>query len=262
MPISAFRRRTHSQETNYGSVALQNRAAHVTGCVSYANWDRMGKKELEAVLEGQTARKRLGSLANRRRMMYAWTPDITTTPFSEWLEVGSTMSTGGWLFPGDLWVSPDGAAHILWYEGPIYRRLRDKISPDIPLTHAIKYAVVRKGKVVRRATLMQGGEGLGSEIPNITHPRFHVTPDDRLFAVYYVSGTNAENQRVSENRILEILPDASLGKPVTLPLIHPLRVIFTATPRGGSPPSTTLDLLGCRAAGPPGTICYARVRLW
>jgi len=247
---------------NYGSVVLTNRAVHVTGCVSYANWDRMGQKELETILDGQTARQRLGSLANRRRMMYAWTPDITTTPFCEWIEVGSTMSTGGWLFPGDLWVDPDGAAHILWYEGPIDRRLRDQRFPDIKLTHAIKYAVVREGNIVHRATLMEGGEGLGGEIPGSIQPRFQVTPDHRLFAVYYVTGTNAAGDRVSENRILELRGDGSAADPVVLPLAHPLRMMFTATPRGGSPPSTTLDLLGIRADGPPATLCYARARLW
>lgn len=246
---------------NYGSVVLQDRAVHVTGCVSYANWDRMGERELEALLEGQSARQRLGPLANRRRMMYAWTPDVTGAPFSEWIEVGSTMSNGGWLFPGDLWVGPDGATHILWYEAPIDRRLRDEHFPDIPRTTAIKYALVREGEVQRRLTLMEGGEGLGDEIPGRT-ARFHVTPDDRLFVVYYVSGTNPQGSSVSENRIMELLPDGSAAEPVPVPLEHPFQVFFTATPRGGSPPSTTLDLFGVRAAGPPHTICYARVQLW
>jgi hypothetical protein len=67
---------------NYGSVVLRDHAVYVTGCVSYANWDRAGEKELEKILEGQSARNRLGPLANRRRMMFTWTPDITTTPFT------------------------------------------------------------------------------------------------------------------------------------------------------------------------------------
>jgi hypothetical protein len=36
---------------------------------------------------------------------------------------------------------------------------------------------------------------------------------------------------------------------------------FTATIRGGSPPSQVLDLLGLRA-GQGNAICYARIRLW
>jgi hypothetical protein len=246
---------------NYGSVALAGPAVHVTGCVSYANWDRMGRNELEKLLAGKTARDRFGSLANRRRMMYAWTPDVAAKPFSEWLEIGSTMSTGGWLFPGDLWVAPDGAAHVVWYEGPLDRKLRDAMFPDIKLTHAIKYAVVREGRIVHRATLMEGGEGLESEVPDITHPRFQVTPEHRLLVVYHVSGKNGRGQRVSENRIMELLPNRSTSSPLVLALRHPLLVIFTATPRGGSAPSTILDMLGVRTDATPGTLSYARVRL-
>ena len=128
--IHAYRPPYNLHRTNYGSVVLQDRAAYVTGCVSYANWDRAGEKELAAILEGKSARVQLGSLANRRRMMFTWTPDITAAPFREWVEVGSTMANGGWLFPGDLWVAPDGAAHVLWYEGPMPRRLRDERFPE------------------------------------------------------------------------------------------------------------------------------------
>ncbi|NLX98903.1 MAG: hypothetical protein GXY83_22370, partial [Rhodopirellula sp.] len=259
--IHAYRPPYNLHRFNYGSVVLKNRAAYVTGCVSYANWDRAGEKELADILKGESARQRLGSLANRRRMMFTWTPDIATTPFCEWLEVGSTMANGGWLFPGDLWVAADGAAHVLWYEGPMDRRLRNERFPDIKLTHAIKYAIVRDGQIVRRVTLIEGGEGLGSEIPQSIQPRFHITPENRLLAWYYASGTDAQGERVSENRLVEILADGTPGVPVVLPLAHPFRMAFTATPRGGSPPSNVLDLFGIRAEGPPTTLCYARVRL-
>jgi hypothetical protein len=46
---------------NYGSVVLAGRAAYVTGCVSYANWDCAGEKALETILASQTARNRLVS---------------------------------------------------------------------------------------------------------------------------------------------------------------------------------------------------------
>jgi hypothetical protein len=259
--IHAYKPGYKLHRLNYGSVALKGRAAYIVGGCSYANWDRVGEKELEKILGGKTARERFGSQPNRRRLMYASTPDLGVKPFAEWMEIANTMANGGWLFPGDLWIAPDGAAHILWGEGPLDRRIRDTFFPDIKLTYAIKYAIVRDGRVVHRATLMEGGEGLGSEIPG-THPRFQITPDDRLFAVYYVSGTNADGVKVSENRILELLPDGSLGKPVTLPLQHPLRVVFTATPRGGSAPSVILDMLGSRADGAPSMVCYTRVRLW
>jgi hypothetical protein len=42
---------------------------------------------------------------------------------------------------------------------------------------------------------------------------------------------------------------------------QPFTSFFTATVRGGSPPASTLDLLGQRA-GSPLVISYARLRLW
>ena len=90
-------------------------------------------------------------------------------------------------------------------------------------------------------------------------PRFQVTPENRLFVFYYVSGRNAAGKQVSENRVLEILSDGTHSPAVRVPLRHPLNNYFTATPRGGSPPSKTLELLGTRA-GQSG-INYARVRL-
>lgn len=240
---------------HYGSVVLRDRAAYITGALALDNWDRVGAEE---AAQGLTGRK----WGNRwRRMMYAWTPDITTTPFSEWLELGNTLATGGWLFPGDLWVDPDGDAHVLWYEGPIGRTLRDQHFPDIKMTHAAKYAVVRDGEVVREATLLEGGEGLGGEMPG-ARPRFHITPDNRLFALMYVFGADDGGNAVRENRLVEILPDGTVGEAARLPLEHPLAEFFTATPRGGSPPSVTLDLIGNRAGTPYTTLYYARVRLW
>lgn len=145
-----------------------------------------------------------------------------------------------------------------WAAGKL---LRNEHFPDVKLTHAIKHAMVRDGRVVHRATLIEGGEGLGSEVPQSIQPRFHITPGNRLFAWYYVSGTDRKGEPIAENRLVELLPDGTAGTPVVLPLAHPFRMAFTATPRGGSPPSAILDLFGIRADGPPATLCYARVRL-
>ena len=97
--------------------------------------------------------------------------------------------------------------------------------------------------------------------------RFHVTPDGRLFVVYYVS----DGAGLAENRILEIRADGAPSVPVTIPLKHPLRSFFTATPRAGCAPSWTLDLLGRRRArnlpyeegtgNKESEISYARVRI-
>jgi hypothetical protein len=54
------------------------------------------------------------------------------------------------------------------------------------------------------------------------------------------------------------------GPSIKIPLEYPLSDYFTATTRGGSAPSTTLDLFGVRFQPPPGdpAMCYARVKLW
>ena len=64
---------------------------------------------------------------------------------------------------------------------------------------------------------------------------------------------------VSENRLFEMLADGTAGEPVSVPLEQPFTSFFTATVRGGSPPSDTLDLLGVRAGG-GNAISYARIR--
>jgi hypothetical protein len=65
---------------------------------------------------------------------------------------------------------------------------------------------------------------------------------------------------VSENRMVELNGAHPVGRPVRLPLEHPLSNFFVATPRAGSAPSNTIDLLG-RTPGDWQTIRYARLRL-
>ena len=60
---------------------------------------------------------------------------------------------------------------------------------------------------------------------------------------------------------MEIHPGGEISAPVRVPLKKTFTSYFTATVRGGSPPSETLELLGQRE-GAPLTMSYARVRLW
>jgi hypothetical protein len=90
--------------------------------------------------------------------------------------------------------------------------------------------------------------------------RFQITPDNRLFVFFFVSGSNAAGKSVSENRLLEILPDGSVGNAVTVPRKKPFTDFFTATVRAGSPPSRTLELLGT-PQGSNSTISFARIRI-
>jgi hypothetical protein len=110
-----------------------------------------------------------------------------------------------------------------------------------------------------RRTLLLAEEGKSAEVGS--WPRFQVTPDNRLFVICYVSGRSAAGEAVSEDRVMEIRPGGDVGAPVKVPLSKPFTDYFTATVRGGSPPSNTIELLGNRA-GTPLTMSYARIRLW
>jgi len=235
----------------YPTVALQDRAVHFCGVSDIiepnAAW-RAYKKEL-------TGRDWDYDF---RRLFYTWVPDLRTGKFCPWVEIASREKTCGWIFPGDLWVSPDGAAHVTWTERALDERLRKRFYPGLAQTQALNYAVLRAGRVAYRSSLVVAREGESTVIPS--YPRFQVTPDNRLFVFFFASGTDPNGHRVAENRVLEIYPDGACSAQVKVPLRYPLSSYFTATVRGGSPPSTTLDLLGHRLAT-ASMISYARVRL-
>jgi hypothetical protein len=236
----------------YPNVLLKKRAVHFCGVSDiiepYPEW-RAYKKQLTGKEWDY----------DFRRLFYTWTPDITREKFRPWVEIASRDKTCGWISPGDLWQGPDGSVHILWTERALDERLRAKFFPEVKQSHAVNHAIVREGKVVLRRTLILSEEGKPGE--NGSSPRFHVTPDNRLFVICYVSGQGADGKAVSENRLVEIHPGGELGSWVKMPFTKPFTAYFTATTRGGSSPSRTLDLLGERQ-GVPSTISYARVRLW
>ncbi|MGD0090699.1 MAG: hypothetical protein ABSE73_12335 [Planctomycetota bacterium] len=235
----------------YPNVALKGRAVHFCGVSDivepYAKW-----REAKRKLTGQEWDY------DFRRLFYAWTPDITAGKFQPWVEIASRDKTCGWITPGDLWLAPDGAVHILWTEKAMDERLRKEFYPAEKQSHALNYAVLRDGQVVSKRSLVLAEEGGAGEIPG--RGRFHVTPEGRLFVFCYVSGTDAAGKRVDENRLLELLPDGSTGPQARVPLKQPFTEFFTATPRGGSPPSPVLDVLGLRTGG-GNTMSYARIRL-
>jgi hypothetical protein len=193
-----------------------------------------------------------------RRLFYTWSPDITTSRFKPWVEIASRERTCGWISPGDLWVDPNGRVHILWTERAIDERLRERFFPDEKQSYSLNYAVIQDGEVILRRTLLAAEEGKANERPG--RARFHVTPNNRLFVFYYVSGSNTSGQPVSENRLQEILPGGSVSESVRVPLKEPFVDFMTATVRAGSPPSKTLDVLGVRR-GSGTTISFARIRV-
>ena len=236
----------------YPNVMLKDRAVHFCGVSDiiepYGEWRAYKKK-----LTGRDWDY------DFRRLFYTWTDDISGGRFHDWVEVTSRDKTCGWVFPCDLWVAPDGAVHLLWRERAIDTRLRAKFFPDAKQSQALYYAILRDGQVITRRTLVLAEEGGANEIASAA--RFQVAPENRLFVFYYVSGTDAEGKRVAENRLLELHADGVASESLTVPMEHPLSSYFTATVRGGSPPSNVLDLLGTRADA-ANTISYARIRLW
>jgi len=226
---------------NYPNVLLRDREVHFCGASAVDQWERMP--------DVGDSHRRWGT--RFRRLYYTCCKDITDGNFHDWVELANTHHTGGWLFPGDLWLAPDGTLHVLYIEHPIHEGLRDERFPDIKRVWYLKHLLVRDGRVVHRDVLFSGGEGIsGERIGPMGSARFQVTPDDRLFAVYYVEGQGDQGSHMSENRILEIGADGTVGPAQILPLKHPLQQFMTATPRAGSPPSTTMDMLGFRAASP------------
>jgi len=245
--------------SNYANVVLKDRAVHFIGAAPYNKWSRSHLMPKHGPGMSEWGPR-------WRRLYYMWTPDITAEPFSDWMPIADSFDDGGWVFPGDMWVAPDGTVNLVWSKNAINERLRDKYFPDIKRTCAITYATMRNGKVLTRHTLMEGGEGVLGEIPGgMGGVRLHVTPGNRLFAFYYVGGLMPESSTpMSENRIVELYPDGSAGMPVHVPMKHPLARFFTATPRAGSAPSTTLDLLGICPGFRHGnnlTTHYARIEL-
>jgi hypothetical protein len=240
----------------YPNVMLRNRAVHFCGVSDivepYARW-REHKRQLTGVEWDY----------DFRRLFYTWTDDITQQPFAEWVEIASRDKTCGWISPCDLHVAEDGRVHILWSERALDPRLRDSFYPEATQSHALNCAVVERGKVIRRQSLVLAEEGRANEMAGAA--RFQVAPGNRLFVFYYVSGSDAKGQALSENRVLELLPGDMPGdmpRPaVRVPLQTPFVAFFTASVRGGSPPSHFIDLLGMQA-GQSNTISYARVRLW
>ncbi len=233
----------------YPNVLLRNRAVHFCGVSDIvepnAAW-RAFKKQL-------TGRDWDYDF---RRLFYTWSRDILTGQFADWVEVASREATCGWITPGDLWLDTDGLVHLVWSERAIDERLRERFFPQTRQSHAINYARLRQGEILLRRTLALAEEGVSEEIPSA--PRFQITPAGRLYVIYYVGGRDPAGRAVSENRLLEVRRDGSPGPAVRVPLEHPLHNFFTATPRAGSPLSTTLDLLGAPADAPL-TIRYARV---
>jgi len=196
-----------------------------------------------------------------RQLFFTWTPDMAATDFSPVLTVASRDETAGLIRNLDMWIDKEGAAWLLYTDRNIWQTyLRDKFFPGTPITVALKYARIQKGRVIDRQTLLQAEETMGPDgkgtgqlagaVPE--YGEFHATPDGRLFIIWYQSGENAGNY------LQQLAPERS--EPLKLPLETPLASFFTASERNGNAPSNIIDLYGMPAGG-GNTIRYAQIRL-
>src|SRR5436190_3596250 len=196
----------------YPNVAIHNRGVYFCG-VSDVVEPYIAWREFKRQLTGKEWDY------DFRRLFFTWTPDIAREPFAAWVEIASRDKTCGWIMPDDLYVDPKGDVHLLWSERAIDERLRPKFFPGAKQSYALNLALVRRGQVVRRQMLEESTEDkpgiVGSEA------RFQVTPDRRLFVVYYATGVDLTGNQVSENRIAEVLKDGTLTPPKRLPLKKP-----------------------------------------
>jgi hypothetical protein len=189
-----------------------------------------------------------------RRLFYTGTPDIARRDFAEPVEIDSAEATAGHITNLDLWIDPEGKAHLLYLKTNLTPLLRDRFFPGRKIATALEHVEVDDGKVVARSTLLAGGEG-ARETPH--YARFHAAGDGTLKVVAYVSGTREDGSSFAENRLVDARPGAKGA--TALPLKSPFSIFFTAAERGGNRPSDTLDLFGI--AGDGNTLRYARVRL-
>ncbi len=232
----------------YPAVRLKNRALHFLG-VSDIVEPNQAWREYKKKITGRDWDY------DFRRLFYTWTEDITQEPFHDWVEVSSREETCGWIYPMDIHVGEGGEVLALWNERALDERLREEFFPDAKQRYSLELALLKKGEIIWRQALVEGGEGLGNKRPG--DGRFHITPDGRLWVIYYLSGTDAEGERFEENRLVEIQWDGTIYPEISLNMQKPLSRFFNNTVRAGCSPSPYIDLFGSQG----NTMRYARIHL-
>ena len=250
----------------YPLVALRGRAAYVVAVSDVvepnAEW-RAFKKEV-------TGREWDYDV---RQLFFTWTPDITHVDFSPPLTFASRDDTAGFLLANDMWVAPDGDVHVVYVDRNVWHAfLRDRFFPGLPITVALRYCRIRQGLVVERRTLVECVEdrttsaqgAKGKEVVTfrsghlwVSSAVLHATPDGRLFVLYHAAAQGGSPEATG-NYVLPLYPP-STQPPVKLPLRHPIKQLFAATQRLGTPASDVIDIYGIGAE--EGVIRYAQVRL-
>lgn len=193
-----------------------------------------------------------------RRLYFSWTDDITKKPFGSWIEISNRDKTAGHIRNQDLWLDKEGNVHLLWIEYAIDERLRERFFPGEKQERSLLYATIRKGKVIVRRALVTYKEGDRDHVAVEGNARFHALADGRLFVVYYRKGQLANEQKVSENCIMEVFANGEHSAPRVIPFKKAFIQFQTANERAGCAPSNRLDMLGVQE-GKQNTISYGQV---
>jgi hypothetical protein len=241
---------------NYANVILSDRQAHYIGQSPINIWNRIDPSKTET-----WGRDKWGW--RMRKLHYAWTPNIKSKPFNEWIVLDNTMDDGGTVGLGDSWLAPDGRLHVVWQKEPINARLRDTHFPDIKRDWRMCYGVLKDGKMLEKRVLFTGGETTGPLRPTgiIGHPRFHITPDYTMYVLCNLIGAAAETKTETGTYAMRIELDSSVSAPVRIPLARRIpSTFFTATPRAGNQLTETADLLIADTINGKSVARYARIR--
>ena len=228
----------------YPQVVLLNRVAHVLAIGDIVEpveeWRRYKREKTQREWDYVF-----------RRLFYTWTPHVPTEPFRPPLEIDNVDATGGHITNLDLWLDKQGVAHLLYLRQQTTPLLRERYFPNLPLRTSMEYCTVKDGRLVRKQTLMEGGEGLNT--PHPRYGRFHSPDGTRLLVVFAAT----EPDGTWFNAVMPLLPQR--GEPTRIPLREPLTAFFTACERGGTKPSLLIDLLGIAQNGT--VLRYACVRI-
>lgn len=191
-----------------------------------------------------------------RRLFFTWTPDIEKTGFCEPIEIDTVEKTAGHITNLDLAVDEAGAVRVLYLRQPHqYDFIRDKYFPGERMTVTLEMLTICEGKVVGKRTAAQRtdkGEDLRP-----SYGRFHADGAGKLWIV--AAGWMQKDGKGAFGNFLLACDGQDDAAVRPIPLAHPFHNFFTATPRGGTSPSDTIDLFGVADDNP--NLRYARINL-
>jgi hypothetical protein len=241
---------------NYADLILSDRQVYYIGQSPINIWNRIDPTKTETWGRGQWGWR-------MRKLHYTWTPDVTDTPFDQWAVLDDTMDDGGTVGVGDSWLAPDGRLHVVWQKEPINLRLRDTHFPDIKRDWRMCYGILKDGKILEKRVLLAGGETTGPLRPTgyIGHPRFHITPDQRMYVLCNLVGDTPATKVQTGTYAIRVGTDGADSVPVRIPLQRRIAsTFFTTTPRSGNQLSEEAHLLIADTIDGEPVARYARIR--